>query len=72
MREETSNGLPSTGLAPLLCQLNIPGEIELPNGKVVPTSMRTPTYRVIFTTEKALTTPMTEMAIGKAYLAGEI
>jgi cyclopropane-fatty-acyl-phospholipid synthase len=34
--------------------------------------MRTPTYRVIFTTEKALTTPMTEMAIGKAYLAGEI
>jgi cyclopropane-fatty-acyl-phospholipid synthase len=72
MREETSNGLPSTGLAPLLCQLNIPGEIELPNGKVVPTSMRTPTYRVIFTTEKALTTPMTEMAIGEAYLAGEI
>ncbi|OQE14765.1 hypothetical protein PENFLA_c035G05148 [Penicillium flavigenum] len=33
---------------------------------------REPVYRVIFRSERALRTPMTEMGVGRAYLAGDI
>jgi cyclopropane-fatty-acyl-phospholipid synthase len=68
----SSKYLPRTGFAALIASLQTPGEIQLPNGTVVPVGVGKPLYRVIFRTETALRTPMTEMAIGRAYLAGDI
>lgn len=64
--------LPRTGLAALLASLDIPGEIQLPNGSVVPVGGKEPVYRVIFSSESALRTPMTELSVGRAFLAGDI
>ncbi|KAJ5964047.1 uncharacterized protein N7479_003923 [Penicillium vulpinum] len=64
--------LPRTGVAALLAGLKIPGEIQLPNGAVIPVGIGEPVYRVIFHSERALRTPMTEMGVGRAYLSGDI
>ncbi|KAJ5142590.1 uncharacterized protein N7515_001377 [Penicillium bovifimosum] len=72
MRVAAAHNLPRTGFAPLIASLQTPGEIQLPNGTVVAVGVGEPVYRVIFRTEKALRTPMTEMGIGCAYLAGDI
>ncbi|KAJ5170099.1 uncharacterized protein N7500_002882 [Penicillium coprophilum] len=66
------NSPPRTGIAALLAGLNIAGEIELPNGVVVPVGVGEPVYRVIFRSERALQTPMTEMGVGRAYIFGDI
>ncbi|CAG7947023.1 unnamed protein product [Penicillium nalgiovense] len=66
------SSLPRTGVAALLAGLKTPGEIQLPNGAVVPVGIGEPVYRVIFRSERALRTPMTEMGVGRAYLAGDI
>ncbi|KAG5978984.1 hypothetical protein E4U55_005683 [Claviceps digitariae] len=64
--------VPSTGLARLLIQLDIPGEIELPDGSVYPTGNGSPEFRVIFRSKKALKTPMTELGVGRAFIKGDI
>lgn len=69
---ETRSKLPRTGLAALLANLDIPGEIQLPNGSVVPVGSGEPKYRVIFSSERALRTPMTELGVGRAYVSGDI
>ncbi|KAJ5660826.1 uncharacterized protein N7484_000198 [Penicillium longicatenatum] len=70
--ETPQSKLPRTGLAALLASLNIPGEIQLPSGVVVPVGTEPPKYRVIFRSEKALRTPMTEMGVGSAYVSGDV
>lgn len=73
MSLETSSGaLPRTGLAALLAGLDIPGEIQFPNGSVAAVGVGPPIYRVIFHSERALRTPMTEMGVGRAFVAGDI
>ncbi|KAJ5088386.1 S-adenosyl-L-methionine-dependent methyltransferase [Penicillium angulare] len=64
--------LPRTGLAALLASLDTPSEIQLPNGAVIQVGTGEPKYKVIFQSEKALRTPMTELGVGKAYVSGEI
>ncbi|MEU6146184.1 class I SAM-dependent methyltransferase [Streptomyces sp. NPDC047081] len=64
--------LPRTGLAALLAAADLPGEMELPSGAVVPVGAGEPRYRVVFRSESALRTPLTEMAIGRAFVAGDI
>lgn len=64
--------LPRTGLAALLATLDIPGEIQLPDGSVVPVGTGLPKYRVIFRSKNALSTPMTELSVGRAYVSGDI
>ena len=64
--------LPRKGLAALLATLDIPGEIQLPDGSVVPVGTGLPKYRVIFRSENALSTPMTELSVGRAYVSGDI
>ena len=70
----TQHELPRTGLAALLGQLTVPGEVQLPNGVVVPVRPNSgkPVYKVIFRTQHALQTPMTEMGVGNAFVANEI
>ncbi|KAL4938425.1 hypothetical protein BDV06DRAFT_56766 [Aspergillus oleicola] len=65
---------PRTGLAALLRQLDIPGEIQLPNGTLftVGNNHDPPVYRVIFRSQDALRTPMTERAVGEAFITGQI
>ena len=70
--ETPRSKLPRTGLAALLTNLDIPGEIQLPNGSVVPVGTGEPKYRVIFRSERALRTPMTELGVGRAYVSGDI
>ncbi|MFD4322270.1 class I SAM-dependent methyltransferase [Streptomyces sp. NPDC058548] len=64
--------LPRTGLAALLGGLDLPGRIEMPDGSVVRTGVGEPTYRVSFRSERALRTPMTESAVARAYVSGDI
>ncbi|CAG8374348.1 unnamed protein product [Penicillium salamii] len=64
--------LPRTGIATLLASLDTPGEIQLPDGSIVAVGSGDPVYRVIFRSKRALSTPMTEIGIGQAYLDGEI
>ncbi|OJJ98361.1 hypothetical protein ASPACDRAFT_61877 [Aspergillus aculeatus ATCC 16872] len=65
--------LPRTGLAPLLTTLNTPGEIELPDGSIVPVNpLHQPSWRVTFHTPASLRTPITELAVGEAYVKGTI
>ncbi|KAG5944853.1 hypothetical protein E4U53_006810 [Claviceps sorghi] len=68
----SSSSVPSTGLARLLIQLDMPGEIELPDGSVFPTGRGSPAFRVVFRSKKALHTPMTEMGVGRAFIKGDI
>ncbi|KAL3458465.1 hypothetical protein BJX64DRAFT_292172 [Aspergillus heterothallicus] len=81
--EQPHPTLPRTGLAALLAQLSIPGEIQLPNGSIVPVSgdkvlpltpssppSQQPLYRITFHTETSLRTPMTEHAVADAYAHG--
>ncbi|PYH47152.1 S-adenosyl-L-methionine-dependent methyltransferase [Aspergillus saccharolyticus JOP 1030-1] len=65
--------LPRVGLAAILTTLNSPGEIELPDGTVVPVNPpKPPIWRVTFHTTASLRTPITEMAVGEAYVKGAI
>ncbi|KAG6037781.1 hypothetical protein E4U41_004736 [Claviceps citrina] len=65
--------VPRTGLARLLLQLDMPGEVELPDGSVFPTGNGgPPVFRVIFHSQKSLRTPMTELAVGRAFVEGDI
>lgn len=68
----STSSLPGTGLPVLLADLDIPGEIQLPNGFIVKVGKGQALYRVIFRSKKSLRTPMTELAVGNAYIANEI
>ncbi|KAL2837072.1 S-adenosyl-L-methionine-dependent methyltransferase [Aspergillus pseudoustus] len=75
----TPSTLPRTGLAALLAQLSIPGEIQLPNGSIIPVGDNSSSssgsgslYRVTFTSEIALRTPMIERRVAEAYVSGLI
>jgi cyclopropane-fatty-acyl-phospholipid synthase len=73
MAPKTSHvALPRTGLAALFAGLHIPGEIQLPNGTIVAVDTGDPVYRMIFRSERALRTPMTELSVGRAFVAGDI
>ncbi|KAF9891317.1 hypothetical protein FE257_004172 [Aspergillus nanangensis] len=72
MLKSSPTYLPRTGIAALLAGLDIPGEIQLPNGAVVPVGAGEPIYRVIFRSARALRTPMTELGVGRAYVSGDI
>lgn len=67
-----SSKLPRTGLAPLLATLDTPGEIQLPNGDIVAVGNGEPVYRVTFRSPNSVRTPMTELSVGRAYVAGDI
>lgn len=69
---KSKESLPHTGLAALLPQLDIPGSVRLPKGTIITFGTGDPVCRVIFRSESALRTPMTELSIGKAYITGEI
>ncbi|OSS43391.1 hypothetical protein B5807_11998 [Epicoccum nigrum] len=64
--------LPRTGLAPLLASLSLPGELQLPDGTVHLTGTGPPLYRIIFHSNAALQTPMTELALSTAYVKRSI
>ncbi|MEV7552898.1 class I SAM-dependent methyltransferase [Amycolatopsis sp. NPDC089917] len=64
--------LPRTGLAALLASADLPGTLELPDGSVVEVGMGEPCYRLRFRTDDALRTPLTELAIGQAFVSGDI
>lgn len=64
--------LPRTGFAPLLASLDLPGEIQLPDGAVHSSGSGRPIYRVVFRSKKALQTPMTELSISEAFVKGDI
>lgn len=70
--DRSTSSVPRTGLARLLIQLDIPGEVELPDGSVVQTGDDSPVFRVIFRSKKALRVPMTELAVGRAFIEGDI
>lgn len=72
MTIEAAHKLPRSGLAALLASLDIPSEIQLPDGTVFKVSTGEPKYRVIFRSENALRTPMTELGVGRAYVSSEI
>lgn len=74
MTLESAPILPQTGLAALVNQLEIPGEVQFPDGSVVKVgrSSEPPLYRLIFRTKAALRTPMTELRVGRAFVAGDI
>lgn len=69
---ESHHVLPRTGLPALLASLDIPGEIQLPDGSIVSISTGEPIYKAIFHSDRALRTPMTELGVGQAYVAGDI
>ncbi|WP_168588759.1 class I SAM-dependent methyltransferase [Saccharopolyspora sp. ASAGF58] len=64
--------LPRTGLAALLAAADLPGEIELPCGSIVAVGVGEPRYRMTFRSESALRAPLTELAIGQAFVSGDI
>lgn len=64
--------LPRTGLAPLLASLDLPGEIQLPDGTIHSIGSGRPTYRIVFRSKEALQTPMTELCIAEAFVKGDI
>jgi cyclopropane-fatty-acyl-phospholipid synthase len=70
--KKTSQTLPRTGLVPLLIQLDEPGEIQLPDGAIVPLGDGEPRFRVIFRSQQSLRTPMTELGVSRAFVAGEV
>lgn len=47
-------------------------EMELPDGQVIAIGPGPPEFRVIFRTERGLRTPLTEYALGRAYVDGDI
>lgn len=64
--------LPRTGLAPLLASLDLPGELQLPDGLIHLIGNGEPSYRIVFRTKKSLRTPMIELSIAEAFIRGEI
>ncbi|ORX96713.1 S-adenosyl-L-methionine-dependent methyltransferase [Clohesyomyces aquaticus] len=70
--KRASQALPRTGLVPLLIHLGIPGEIQMPHGKILPIGHGESTYRVVFRSPRSLRTPMTELGVGHAFVTGEI
>jgi cyclopropane-fatty-acyl-phospholipid synthase len=61
-----------SGLVALLVAAGLPGEVQLPDGSVLGIGAGDRAYRVIFRTEQALRTPVTELAIGRAFVTGAI
>src|SRR3954467_4954299 len=59
-------------LPALLASLGVSGEVEFPDGRMLPTGDGDPAFRVTFRTPDALYTPLTELAVGRAYVAKEI
>ncbi|KAL1849971.1 hypothetical protein Plec18170_007067 [Paecilomyces lecythidis] len=71
--ESPRHVLPRTGLCALLGDFDTPGEIQLPSGRIFSVGIGgEPVYRVIFHSERAVRTPMTELSVGRAFVAGEI
>ncbi|KAG6000009.1 hypothetical protein E4U54_001587 [Claviceps lovelessii] len=71
--DASTSRVPSTGLARLLIQLNMPGEMELPDRSVFSTGNHgSPAFRVVFRSKRALKTPMTELGVGRAFIKGDI
>lgn len=68
----SGSALPQTGLPAILAELDIPGEVQLPDDTVVPFGFGEPKVRVTFRSEQALYTPTTELAVGRAYVQGDI
>ncbi|KAJ5675768.1 S-adenosyl-L-methionine-dependent methyltransferase [Penicillium macrosclerotiorum] len=72
IRDLGQSKLPRTGLAALLAGLDIPGEIKLPDSSTVAVGTGEPLYKVTFRTKRSLKTPMTELGVGRAFVAGDI
>ena len=68
----SSPTMPRTGLVPLLIQLGIPGEIQMPHGAILPVGHGEPRYRIVFRSERSLQTPMTELGVSRAFVTREI
>lgn len=64
--------LPRTGLPALIAALNLPCEIQLPDSTGIISQTGTPVCRVIFNSTQSLETPMTELGVARAFIAGEI
>jgi cyclopropane-fatty-acyl-phospholipid synthase len=47
-------------------------ELELPDGEVLRLGETTPAFRVVFRNERALQVPLNELALGRAYVSGDI
>lgn len=56
----------------LLGRLDASCEVELPDGQVIPVGPGPSAFRVIFRSERALRTPLTEYALGRAFVEGDI
>jgi cyclopropane-fatty-acyl-phospholipid synthase len=59
-------------LPALIASLGVPGEVEFPDGRVLPTGDGDPAFRVTFRSPGALYTSLTGLAVGRAYVDKEI
>ncbi len=71
-KEGSRPALPDGGLAALLATVGIPGEIHLPDGSMVAVGTGEPVYTLTFRSERALRTPLTELAVSRAYVSGDL
>ncbi|KAK2594614.1 hypothetical protein QQS21_007651 [Conoideocrella luteorostrata] len=71
-QQHPTTPIPRTGLPALLRALDIPGEIQLPDGSLFPVGAGPPVFRLIFRSDAAVRVPMTELAVGRAFIQGEI
>lgn len=59
-------------LAGILERLDVSCELELPAGEVVRLGTAPPTFRVAFKNERVLRAPLTELALARAYVEGDL
>lgn len=56
----------------ILRDVGVSCELELPDGEVLRLGEAPPVFRVVFKTQRALQMPLTELALGRAYVEGDI
>jgi cyclopropane-fatty-acyl-phospholipid synthase len=59
-------------LAKLLQEVGTSCELELPTGEVRRFGVNAPAFRVVFKNERALTIPLNEFSLGRAYIEGDL
>ncbi|KIE03784.1 cyclopropane-fatty-acyl-phospholipid synthase, partial [Metarhizium majus ARSEF 297] len=72
VQEHAEITVPRTGLAALVAQLNIPGEVHFPGGLIIPVGNGPPSFKLLFRSDAAVRTPMTELGVGRAFIKGDI
>ncbi|HZS26766.1 MAG TPA: class I SAM-dependent methyltransferase [Candidatus Angelobacter sp.] len=73
----TLHTMPAPAAAPswferLFQELNVPGEIKLPNGRIVATGEGIPRFRITVHSNQLLRHAVDELALGEAYINGDL